>query len=389
MPDAPRREVPWSPRGFLPDTGGRSRLRFRSINLAMILPLLLLVGAVLVVRESQTWPDAVGLGLGLVVIVVAYERWTAGAIGSVALPCLVVAAAVWPYGAWVVAGPVEGGYYALAVVAALVVPQLGRHRVIAGALVVGYVAAVGLVAMIGEPEFTGSRLLALVIMPTGMTAILVGLMIPNKGFYDKVAEIERAQEREAELAVVRERMRFASDLHDIQGHTLHVVKLKVALAQRLLHTDVGRVEQELSEIHALVGDTIGQAKELAYGQRRLNLAAEVENARNLFEAAGVDVRVETDGALQGPHVELLGQILRETTTNILRHAEAALVRIAVTEHSLVVVNDGVHVTELPSLRGLAVLASRVEQAGGVLKVDLEGGRFRTEARFPAPSEATR
>ena len=79
-------------------------------------------------------------------------------------------------------------------------------------------------------------------------------------------------------------MRLAGDLHDIQGDTLHVVKLKIALAQRP-HGDTKRVERELSEIYTLVGDTINQTKELAHAQRRLNLPAELVNAKNLFEAA--------------------------------------------------------------------------------------------------------
>src|SRR4028119_1011556 len=160
-------------------------------------------------------------------------------------------------------------------------------------------------------------------------------------------------------------MRFAGDLHDIQGHTLHVVKLKIALARKLLHTDTARVEQELREIYALVGDTIEQTRELAYGRRRLNIAAELVNATNLLEAAGIRVRV--DCRTEAARVDdLLAQVLRETTTNILRHSRATLVRIELTEDGLTVVNDGVDEEGPPQLRGLADLARRVSDAGGGL-----------------------
>src|SRR4028119_433985 len=116
-------------------------------------------------------------------------------------------------------------------------------------------------------------------------------------------------------------MRFAGDLHDIQGHTLHVVKLKIALARKLLHTDTARVEQELREIYALVGDTIEQTRELAYGRRRLNIAAELVNATNLLEAAGIRVRVDCrTEAARGDALPAQG--LRETTTNIRRPPRA-------------------------------------------------------------------
>ena len=362
-----------------------SRRRFRTLNLAVFVPLLAAVGVLLVARQAQTWQQACVLGLGVVAALVAFERWTAADLPRVALPCLAVGAAVWPYGVLVVDGRSQGAYFALALVGSLVVPQLPRHRAPAAVGLAAYVAAVGLLGLVTAARPEGGDLIADVILPTGFTAVLTGLMFPNKGFYDVMAELEEARERDAEVAVVRERMRFAGDLHDIQGHTLHVVKLKIALARKLLHTDTARVEQELREIYALVGDTIEQTRELAYGRRRLNIAAELVNATNLLEAAGIRVRV--DCRTEAARVDdLLAQVLRETTTNILRHSRATLVRIELTEDGLTVVNDGVDEEGPPQLRGLADLARRVSDAGGELTVRREDGRFRTAAAFPPAAD---
>ncbi|MGA6152814.1 sensor histidine kinase [Stenotrophomonas sp. NPDC087984] len=179
-------------------------------------------------------------------------------------------------------------------------------------------------------------------------------------------------------------MRFASDLHDIQGHILHVVKLKVALAQKLVHRDPGRAEQELREIYSLVSDTITQTKELVYAQRRLNLPAELENAKNLFEAAGIKVDIRRTACTHSRAGELLGQVLRETTTNILRHAQAREVRITLSESGISIVNDGVSDKPLSELSGLAVLEQRVVDNGGKLIVNQENGHFLTAADFPSP-----
>src|SRR5690606_15492937 len=110
---------------------------------------------------------------------------------------------------------------------------------------------------------------------------------------------------------------------------------------RLVTRDPARAEAELRETYDLVGETIAQARELAYGRRRLNLSAELENARNLFEAAGIHVRVDRPADLGEPADDLLGQVLRETTTNVLRHSRATLVHVALSEHGIPVVNDGV------------------------------------------------
>jgi two-component system, NarL family, sensor histidine kinase DesK len=380
------------PRGALPEptTARRSvgaarlsRRRFRTINLAVFLPVLSAVGALLVARQAQTWQQACVLGLGVVAALVAFERWTAGDIARVALPCLAVAAVVWPYGVLAVDGEQAAAYYPIAVVGSLVVPQLPRHRAVAASGLVAYVAAVGLLGLLATTPGGADNLINYVIFPTGFTAVLAGLMFPNKRFYDVVADMEVERDREAELAVVRERMRFAGDLHDIQGHTLHVVKLKIALARKLLHSDTARVEQELREIYALVGDTIEQTRELAYGRRKLNIAAELENAKNLLEAAGMHVRVECRA--EAAHADdLLAQVLRETTTNVLRHSRATLVRIALSEDGLVVVNDGADEEGPPELRGLADLARRVSDDGGELTVERADGWFRTAATVPAP-----
>lgn len=357
---------------------GGARDRLRSLNLTMFLPVLVLSGALVVARDARTWWHVAVLGLGVLAAVVAFVRWAAGDILGVALPCLLVAAAVWPLGALLVDS--GSAFFGLAIVSSLTTPRVPRHRAAVAAGVVLFVAGVG-VAKLLTPGGAGD-VVEYVVIPAGLTAVLIGLMFPNKRFYDVVRELEESREREAELAVIRERVRFAGDLHDIQGHTLHVVKLKVALARKLLRSDLDRVEEELREVHALVADTIAQTKELAHAQRRLNLSAELENAKNLFEAAGILVRVDREAEVDARAGELLGQVLRETTTNILRHAQAERVRITVSGSGITIVNDGAARGPLPELRGLSALRHRVVADGGELTVEQEDGRFVTAAAFP-------
>lgn len=355
--------------------------RLRNLNLVMVLPMVAVGGVLLVAVDAQNWWHAAILGLGVVATLAAFVSWTAGSLARVAVPCLVVVAGVWIFG--VLVADTGKAIFGLSVVGPLMVPRLPRHRGAAAVALVAFVAVVGsLRFLVADGDDLRTVLIQYVIVPTGLVVIVTGLMFPNKRFYDVVEELEESRHREAELAVVRERVRFASDLHDIQGHTLHVVKLKVALAQKLVHRDPGRAEQELREIHALVSDTITQTKALAYAQRRLNLSAELENAKNLFEAAGIDVRIDRDGDVD-PHAnELLGQVLRETTTNILRHAQARQVRITLTPSGISIANDGAPDGPLAELSGLATLRDRVAGDGGELTVEQRDGWFLTAATFP-------
>nr|WP_221374997.1 histidine kinase [Actinoplanes polyasparticus] len=349
--------------------------RLRRLNLATALPPIILAAVVVVMVDLQVWWHAFILAPGAAAAVVAFERWTANDVGRVAVPCLIIGAVVWPLGALVIDSP--NAWWGVASVGSLAIPRLPRLRYAAGVALVGYVGAVGALRLLVEPGDAQKYIL----IPVGVTALIMALSYVGERFYDIVQELEVSKQREAELAVIRERVRFAGDLHDIQGHTLHVVKLKAALAQKLVRADPERAEEELREINLLVSDTIKQTKELAYGQRRLNLTAELENAKNLFEAAGIAVRITREAEADARTAELLGQVLRETTTNILRHAQATQVRMTLSADGITIVNDGARGETLPELRGLSTLRRRVAEEGGELTVSLREGEFVTAAVF--------
>ncbi|WP_410816567.1 sensor histidine kinase [Micromonospora sp. 050-3] len=354
--------------------------RLRRLNLATSLPPVVFAAVVLLWTDARAWWHIVVLAPGAVAAVVAFERWTANDLARVALPCLVVAAAVWPLGVLVTGSP--NAYWGVCAVGSLALREVRRHRARTMAGLFTYVAAVGAARLLVQPDDIGGVLVTYVLIPTALTVLVTLFTVLGERFYDLIRELEQTREREAELAVVRERVRFASDLHDIQGHTLHVVKLKIALAQRLLLRDTARAEKELRETYTLVSDTIAQTKELAYAQRRLNLTAEIENAKNLFEAAGIRVRVTREAEVDARASELLGQVLRETTTNILRHAQATQVQITLAASGITIANDGVTASAPPELRGLAALRQRVAGDGGELTVEQKDGRFLTAAVFP-------
>ncbi|MEV6752958.1 histidine kinase [Streptomyces sp. NPDC051214] len=366
-----------------PEHARTTQGRLRNVNLTMFIPPLAVVGAVLVVIDARSWGEAVVLTLGVVAGLVVVERWTAGGTSRVVLPCLAVAAAVWVLGVLVTDS--RTACYGITIVGPYFISQLPRHRGAATLALAAFIAGVGATRLLEGPDDVSRVLILFVLLPTGITVAATGLMFVNQRFYRVV---EQSRERDAELAVIRERVRFASDLHDIQGHTLHVVKLKITLAEKLLHSDIARVQEELREVHALVSDTLTQTKELAYAQRRLNLSVELENAKNLFEAAGIRVRVNREADVDERVNGLLGQVLRETTTNILRHADATRVRITLSASGITIVNDGAPEGPLPKLGGLATLKERVGDDGGELTVEQKDGRFVTAAAFPRPGSAT-
>lgn len=354
--------------------------RLRKLHVDLITGAVSAVGALLVAVNASSWQDAILMAVSLAVTLLVVSRWHVGRLSRATLVGLVVTALLWLLGMLLV--DVSMPAYGFAIVATIIILDLPRHQRAAMAGIAAF-AVVGLtVKLVVSREGVVDFLLQYVVASAGVALGGVVLTILVHAMHGLIAELAAAREREAELAVAQERMRFASDLHDIQGHTLHVVKLKTALARKLVRADPDRAEEELGEIQALVGDTITQTRELAHAQRRLNLSAELENAKNLFEAAEIDVRVDREAEVAPGAGELLGQVLRETTTNILRHAQARRVRITLTETGITIVNDGAAEEPPTRLRGLATLRERVADSGGELTVRHDEGRFTTAAEFP-------
>lgn len=193
--------------------------------------------------------------------------------------------------------------------------------------------------------------------------------------WDVVRRVDDARATESRLAVARERLRFAADLHDIQGHSLQVIALKAELAERLLAKDPTAATAQIAEIRALAADAMGETRELVQGYRAPALDEELANARDVLAAAGFTARLDAavlpdDAAVRA----VFGRVLREATTNVLRHAAPGEVDIAIADRggawSLTVGNAmGAAATsssEPGRGSGLAGLRERLRAAGGEL-----------------------
>ncbi|WP_259370716.1 MULTISPECIES: sensor histidine kinase [Streptomyces] len=228
-----------------------------------------------------------------------------------------------------------------------------------------------------------------------------------------VQELDAARGAQARLAVAEERLRFARDLHDVTGRNLAVIALKSELAVRTARLGRPGAVEQMAEVQRLAGEAQQEMRELVRGYRKVDLAAEVAGARSVLEAAGVECRTEGTGdehtaALLPEEVQsAFGWVVREGTTNVLRHSEARQCRLRVRVvpgrwAELVLENDGAARDAAAKGSGggpgsgsggsgLVGLRERLAGAGGTLTagpVAGSGGRFRLTARLPlAPADA--
>lgn len=208
------------------------------------------------------------------------------------------------------------------------------------------------------------------------------------------AEIERknaalrlSQAEVEELARVAERERIARDLHDLLGHRLSVIVLKSELAGKLFDRDPELAKQEISAVEASAREALAEVREAISGYRHQSLQAELEQARIALTSADVTLDLTMDDPLQlSPRSEaVLGLIIKEAVTNIIRHAKAhqCAIRIGHSPENnsmMFEIQDDGRGRIRPDGGGIDGMRARVEAIGGHFVLSPEERRI--QAFFP-------
>ncbi|MCZ2847377.1 sensor histidine kinase [Modestobacter sp. VKM Ac-2978] len=319
------------------------------------------------------------------------------------------------------------GLLVFTVVYLRVMGQLGRPRALRPEFAATAVLAVALAVGFG-PAFAGlmiyvsaaaaATLPARWVWPAVVAAALVCLAVPlasgdpgllflspiclltafgirGTGYLMTVnRELQEAREELARNAVTEERLRFARDLHDLLGHSLSLIALKSELARRLAEADPARARQEMADVEAAARRALAEVRDAVSGYRQVTCAQALAEARSALTGAGIDVRLpDRVPALPGTVDAALGWVVREATTNVLRHSRAGTVTIGLAEDGvravLTVTDDGrgaedpITVLGTSPGSGLAGLRERVGALGGELAAGpVDGGGYRLQATVP-------
>ncbi|MEO3972615.1 histidine kinase [Streptomyces sp. CAU 1734] len=158
-------------------------------------------------------------------------------------------------------------------------------------------------------------------------------------------ELHAARDVQARLAVAEERLRFSRDLHDVMGRNLAAIALKSELAVQLSRRGRPEAAGQMTEVQQIARDSQREVRDVVRGYREADLRVELDGARGVLTAAGITCTVVV-GELEVPQAvqSALGWVVREATTNVLRHGDARRCTISVGcvdgEVVLTVENDG-------------------------------------------------
>jgi two-component system sensor histidine kinase DesK len=193
----------------------------------------------------------------------------------------------------------------------------------------------------------------------------------------------------AQLAAIRERTRFARDLHDLLGYSLSAIALKAELSRRIMDTKPDLAREELADVVGFARQAAADVRLVATNYRALSLAAEVVSTTSLLAAAGIAADIEINcGGLDDEVDIVLATVLREGVTNLLRHSTARTCQVMGSQSgesaTLLIANDGAPKsgTDCRDGVGLENLEARLAAVDGTLTVEFHDGTFRLLAAVP-------
>lgn len=207
--------------------------------------------------------------------------------------------------------------------------------------------------------------------------------------FDAVTQLRATRQELARNAVAEERLRFSRDLHDLLGHTLSVVVVKAEAARRLAPRDLDAALAQVADIEAVGRQALTEIREAVTGYREGSLSTELDRARSALTAAGIEAVVKESGPPLPSQTEvLLGWVVREGVTNVVRHSGATtcVIELAGADGRirLRITDDGRGVGSGSGLKGLT---ERLAAAGGSLGTGpAPRGGFRVVAELPVEEE---
>jgi PAS domain S-box-containing protein len=219
----------------------------------------------------------------------------------------------------------------------------------------------------------------------------------KRGEESLVLQREQLRALAERLQTVREedRKRVARDLHDQIGQILTSIKMDLTWMTRHLPKSENEVLDRITESIQSINDGVKSVRTICSGLRPgilddLGLAAAIEwQASEFASRNGVHCEVSVppvDLHLDGDRATATFRIFQECLTNVIRHAEAKSVRVALCQEDenilLVVEDDGIGFIEtdlsnsLGSL-GLLGMKERAQFCGGDVQISSAPGTGTT------------
>ncbi|MCX7923348.1 MAG: histidine kinase [Clostridia bacterium] len=198
-----------------------------------------------------------------------------------------------------------------------------------------------------------------------------------------------------ELAIVKERNRFARDIHDTMGHTMTLLISLLEVSGMTYKTNPTKAEEILAQALKTSRDGLKEVRRSISGLAPENLEANslikaLENLISDFKASGLKIDFKVDGVENYKNTRYSGVIYRtcqEAITNSVRHGKAKCVFINLVfgegKIRLFISDDGCGCKNINKGFGLHGMEQRIKGLEGsiIYGSKVEGG-FEIRAEIP-------
>ncbi len=203
-------------------------------------------------------------------------------------------------------------------------------------------------------------------------------------------QLEAANQKIAELAILDERNRIARDLHDTMGQKLSIIGLKSELSSKLIDKNPKKAKQELNDIHNTSRLALKEVREIISNMKHVSLTTELQRIEDILEIADIesDISIEVNTSQLPILIEnILGQSLREAVNNVVKHSDADKCCIELTDtkgHILLKVTDNGQTDDKKFLygNGLSGMKERLSFVNGELSVIRTNEGFEIDIAVP-------
>ncbi|WP_373861604.1 sensor histidine kinase [Micromonospora saelicesensis] len=205
-------------------------------------------------------------------------------------------------------------------------------------------------------------------------------------------ERARGQEERELLVVLEDRERIARDLHDVVIQRLFATGLQLQSAAPMARPEVAkRINAAVDDLDATIRDirrTIFELRTPMTSELRTEIRAEIEASA---EALGFKPHLELTGPVDSAVPDAirpdLTAVLRETLSNVVRHAQCTrvdvVVRVDAGQVTVVVTDNGVGCDPAAARGGLVNLGERASRLDGTFTI-APGEPHGTEVRWTVP-----
>jgi signal transduction histidine kinase len=236
------------------------------------------------------------------------------------------------------------------------------------------------VSLVGLAALLATAPLALVDAPAQSAVMSAATAVAAWSLGELVRS--RRLRRAAALRAVaeQERAALAREVHDIVGHALSAIVVQAGAAEDVFDARPDRARAALGAIDATARAALAEVRATVAGPGSPHDLADLRALVDRLPDSGPRVQLRLDGEVDAVPAAAAGsayRIVQEALTNVLRHAGATRVDIAVSaapgELAIAVDDDGAGARRAPRADGSGIAGMRA-------RAQLHGGTFRAGPR---------